>query len=284
MQQLTELFKFSSRHGDVRPSFNLRPNQRRPRPSGLAQRWIGVEDENTVLIRFYRKKFTLAVSVSHLKMKSYIISIALLAYIASTEQCYADDLRVVSDSTYITALVKKNTSGNKNSYVIKIVNSAKELPMTHNIRIESVFNFTKVYCTDRFIALTNSNTNEKAAMCVLDLTNEEVMVCEAAFNMKQDNISTYTRSKLVTTTNGCYIKTMNHWHNDDWEASKDSISLRLGDSIPNRCTIYWSYCAKTKLFSIANRSLNKKNSTHYHFTQYRSENVSTNKDVSPPQR
>ena len=46
MQQLTEHFKFSSRHGGIRPSFSLRR--------------MGAADENIVLIRFYRKKFTLA--------------------------------------------------------------------------------------------------------------------------------------------------------------------------------------------------------------------------------
>lgn len=44
----------------------LRPIQRWPRPSGLAQRWIGAEDENIVLIRFYRKKFTLAAVITYI--------------------------------------------------------------------------------------------------------------------------------------------------------------------------------------------------------------------------
>ena len=50
MQQLTEHFKFSSRHGGIRPSFSLCPTLRR----------VGAGDENLVLIRFYRRKFTLA--------------------------------------------------------------------------------------------------------------------------------------------------------------------------------------------------------------------------------
>ena len=60
MQQLTEHFKFSSRHADARLSFSLRSILRRSRPSGLDQRRMGAEDENIMLIRFYRKKFTLA--------------------------------------------------------------------------------------------------------------------------------------------------------------------------------------------------------------------------------
>ena len=50
MQQLTEYFKFSSRPGDVKASFSRRP---------ILRRMVAV-DENIVLIRFYRKKFTLA--------------------------------------------------------------------------------------------------------------------------------------------------------------------------------------------------------------------------------
>jgi len=50
MQQLTEHFKFSSRHGGIRPSFSLRPILRRPRPSGLDQCRMGAVDENIVLI------------------------------------------------------------------------------------------------------------------------------------------------------------------------------------------------------------------------------------------
>lgn len=46
MQQLTEHFKFSSRHGDVKASFSLR----RPRPSGIDLRRMGAVDENIVRI------------------------------------------------------------------------------------------------------------------------------------------------------------------------------------------------------------------------------------------
>ena len=49
MQQLTEHFKFSFWHADARPAFSLRR--------------MGADDENIVLIRFYRKKFTLAKKV-----------------------------------------------------------------------------------------------------------------------------------------------------------------------------------------------------------------------------
>ena len=50
MQQLTEHFKFSSWHADVKASFSRRPILRRPRPSGLDLRRMGAVDENTVLI------------------------------------------------------------------------------------------------------------------------------------------------------------------------------------------------------------------------------------------
>jgi hypothetical protein len=50
MQQLTEHFKFSSRHGDVKASFSRRPILRRPRPSGLDLLRMGAVDENIVLI------------------------------------------------------------------------------------------------------------------------------------------------------------------------------------------------------------------------------------------
>ena len=50
MQQLTEHFKFSSRHADVKASFSRRPILRKPRPSGLDQRRMGAVDENIVLI------------------------------------------------------------------------------------------------------------------------------------------------------------------------------------------------------------------------------------------
>ncbi len=60
MQQLTEHFKFSFRHDGVRPSFSLRPILRWPRPEGFDQRRVEAVGENIVLIRFYRKKFTLA--------------------------------------------------------------------------------------------------------------------------------------------------------------------------------------------------------------------------------
>lgn len=78
MQQLTEHFKFSSRHGDVRPSFSPRPILHRLRPEGLDRRRIGAADENLVLIRFYRKKFTLALRViiyylEQIVMKKWII-------------------------------------------------------------------------------------------------------------------------------------------------------------------------------------------------------------------
>ena len=50
MQELTERFKFSSRHADVKASFSRRPILRRPRPSGLDLLRMGAVDENIVLI------------------------------------------------------------------------------------------------------------------------------------------------------------------------------------------------------------------------------------------
>ena len=50
MQQLTEHFKFSSRHADVKASLSRRPILRWSRPSGLDQRRMGAVDENIVLI------------------------------------------------------------------------------------------------------------------------------------------------------------------------------------------------------------------------------------------
>ena len=50
MQQLTEHFKFSSWHADVKASFSRHPILSRPRPSGLDLRRMGAVDENIVLI------------------------------------------------------------------------------------------------------------------------------------------------------------------------------------------------------------------------------------------
>lgn len=197
-----------------------------------------------------------------------IFIIVLLFLVTRNENCHAMNLKVISDSSFLTAFVKKDKSKPTSIYEIKIIN-LKETTKINIIKFESFFNFTKVYCSDRFIVLTNPNTSEKAVMCIFDIVNKDLIACEALFDLKQDYISTHTKSKLTTTENGCYIETMYNWHNDDWEISKDSILLRLGDAIPNKCTIYWIYNTKTKLFSIYNCKKNTKNSNHYNIKQYR---------------
>lgn len=104
-------------------------------------------------------------------------------------------------------------------------------------------------------------------MCVLDLRNDDILVCEANFEINDNLISTYTKSKLITTKNGCYIEMLRVWHNDDWESSENTLYLRLGDKIPNKCTIQWIYSAKTKSFKISNYEQNASNN-EYSIMQY----------------
>lgn len=186
--------------------------------------------------------------------------------VSSCSKCCASHLRVISDSLNTTAFVKKTNTKKNNEYIIKIIANNDTLKQKV-IKMDSVHNFTKAYCSDSFIALTNSNTNDKAAMCVLDIRNNDILVCEADFDINNELISTYTKSKLTTTVNGCYVEMIRVWHNDDWNASEDALYLRLGDAIPNECTIEWIYNAKTKLFKILNYGRNK--SKKYNITQYR---------------
>lgn len=83
MQQLTEHFKFSSRHGDVKASFSRCPILRRSRPWGLDLRRIGTADENLMLIRFYRKKFTLAKLIGDIFLQSAMKIISIITLISS---------------------------------------------------------------------------------------------------------------------------------------------------------------------------------------------------------
>ena len=192
--------------------------------------------------------------------------IVFIFYILCCMKCYAANLRVVSDSSNVATFVKKHSLQKSNEYIIEIITNNETLKQKA-IKINTTHNFTKAYCSDFFIALTNSDTNDKAAMCVLDLRNDDILVCEANFNTNNELVSTYTKNKLITTENGCYIEIMRVWHNDDWESSENNLYLRLGDKIPNKCTIQWIYSAKTKSFRILNYGQNASNN-EYSIMQY----------------
>lgn len=179
--------------------------------------------------------------------------ISILVSVTSHLSLAADiavPLRMISDGTHTVACIERKEQEGDDEYEIRICRTDGQTHTQERVSIESPFQFTKGFCSDNFVALTNTGTDETPAMCVFDLANNTVVVAEARFDITKDSISTCRISEHSLTSEGCIWREFREWHRDDWTAGKSVLYLRLGDSIPNRCPVQWKYDAGNQLFEV----------------------------------
>ena len=115
-----------------------------------------------------------------------------------------------------------------------------------NIRFVSKIDYKDGYANNDYVILTNNGGDiEELAWLIIDV--QKCRATEFQIPIQEINkteVFHYTQTSYITTTGGCFQRKLVVWHQNDWEGGEQVISLRLGDSIPNRCRILWEYDAR----------------------------------------
>ncbi len=159
-------------------------------------------------------------------------------------------LPIVSCNRRVSCYAEKTSHLGKDKYIVNIIKHDRGIKKIFSF--DSHLDFTCGFSSDYFLVLTNTKTSVHPSLFVFNFTNNDALICESKFDITDDYISTRAVSKLITTENGCYVQQYREWHNNDWISDQNSFSLRLGDSIPNKCGVIWSYDARVNQFSIRN--------------------------------
>ena len=115
-----------------------------------------------------------------------------------------------------------------------------------NIRCVSKIDYKDGYANNDYVILTN-NGGDIEALAWLIIDTQKCRATEFQIPIQEINkteVFHYEQTSYITTTKGCFQRKLVVWHQNDWESGEQVISLRLGDSIPNRCRILWEYDAK----------------------------------------
>lgn len=113
-------------------------------------------------------------------MKLFILILVCVASHLCLAEGIAVPLRMISDGTHTVACIERKVQKGDDEYEIRICRTDGQTHTQESVCFESPFQFTKGFCSDNFIALTNTGTDETPAMCVFDLANNTVVVAAAA--------------------------------------------------------------------------------------------------------
>lgn len=117
-------------------------------------------------------------------------------------------------------------------------------------------------CVTKFLFLQIiTHVNHHASSCGI-LRKKILKEDKLLISTEEHFITTYQRSRVRCMEDGsCTVHDSIIWHNDCWYKTPSFITLRLGDSVPNRCKIAWFYYIDDGMFSVKDCSYSKESSS-----------------------
>lgn len=183
-----------------------------------------------------------------------IFPICILVFLSthlSNAESEDTPIRVLSENAHSACFVncqKENGYIKYDSFIYKHADKREiiETKATFNSKV----NFTTAYVTDQLLIFTNNKTNDFPTMGVINLESKSMKICRLAHFPKDS--TTIKSSHIYCTPNGCFAEDAPPtWHNDVWYKYATGAILRLGDTIPNRCTVMWRYDYESKCFFLS---------------------------------
>lgn len=189
-------------------------------------------------------------------MVSKYLYTLFLCYIFNAVYAH-DEFYLISVTDKYVIKFNKNLCDNKYRYEIKKTGIEQE-----KVQFVSSFNYTSGYLCDEVLILTNNNTCESPCLFVWDFKKKILKEDKLLISTEEHFITTYQRSRVRCMEDGsCTVHDSIIWHNDCWYKTPYFITLRLGDSVPNRCKIAWFYYIDDGMFSVKDCSYSKESSS-----------------------
>lgn len=152
-----------------------------------------------------------------------------------------NSVRVISESSNSSCSINYYSRGETIKYKARIYKQEEgSVIFRIDVLFESDILYTSAYLTDNLLILTNNKTNRLPIMSVINFEKKVMNICKLEELPK--GCSTISRSRVCCTPSGCMVVDVPlSWHNDEWTKYETGVILRLGDTIPNRCTVMWRY-------------------------------------------